>query len=145
MPLGSVEPFGLSVKKFNKATNAQIALGKACVRNEALTPDGWKLAGADAAGPFVVAVIDLAETTDAYFSGAQAPSEVIMEAGDAIQPGSALKVDTNGDVVAADTLSTAPDDALTIIGRYLGKEGDALATAAADGDKIRVKLGGLVG
>jgi hypothetical protein len=145
MPLGSAEPFNLSIKKFNKATNAQLALGKVCVRNEAITPDGWKVAGADAAGPFVVPVNELAATTDAYFAGAQAPAEVIMEAGAAIQPGSAVKSDTNGDVVPADTLSTAPDDALTIVGRYLGKEGDALATAAADGDKVRIKLGGLVG
>ena len=143
MPLGSVEPFNLSIKKFNKATNAQIALGKACDRNTSLTPDGWKKAGAGAVGPFVVAVVDLAETTDAYFSGAQAPAEVMMEAGAAIQPGAPLKVDTNGDVIEADLTSTDPDDLSLIIGKYIGKEGDALATAAADGDVVRVKLGGI--
>ena len=50
-------------------------------------------------GPFVVAAIDLAETTDAYFSGAQAPSEVIVSAGAAIEPGAYLKADASGDVV----------------------------------------------
>lgn len=145
MPLGNVEPFNLSIKKVNKATNAQIALGKICVRNEALTPDGWKVAGADAAGPFCVAVNDLADTTDAYFAAAFAPAEVIVEAGAAIQPGSAVKSDADGNAVAADTTSTSPDDALTIVGRYLGKEGDSLSTAAADGNAIRIKLGGLVG
>ena len=139
MPLGNVEPFNLSIKKFNKATNAQIPLGKICIRNTALTPDGWKqcdAAGAD--GPFVVAVNELAATTDASFAGAQAPAEVIVEAGAAIEPGAYVKTDAAGDVI---THVTGTDAEVKIVGKYLGKEGDSLSLAAADGDKIRIKLG----
>jgi len=139
MPLGNTEPFNLNVKTQNKATNAAIALGKVALRDTAITPNGWKQgASAGANGPFCVAVNKLYATTDPIFSAAFAPSEVIVEAGGAIQPGAYVKVDGNGDVVAH---VTGTDAEATIVGRYVGKEGENTPTAAADGDAIRVRLG----
>lgn len=139
MPLGNVEPFNLNIKKQNKATNAQILMGKVAIRNTALTPDGWKqcdAAGAD--GPFCVAVNDLAETTDIGFAAAFAPSEVIVEAGAAIEPGAFVKTDAAGDVVAH---VTGTDTEVKIVGRYIAKEGEIDPASAADGDRIKVRLG----
>jgi len=144
MPKGSVEPFNLSLKKFKKATNAAIPLGTVCVRDESLTPDGWKAAGAAATGPFVVAVVDLAEVTDAYFTGAQAPSEVMCECGvGGLQPGAPVKTDASGNVVLADVTSTTPDDEMTIVGKYLGLEGVSTSDAAVATNIVRIKLQGV--
>lgn len=142
MPLGNVEPFNLSIQKVNKSTSEQIALGKVCDINTALTPDGFKKAGAAAKGPFVVAVNKLYATTDTYFAGARAPSIVVCNAGGAIQPGWPVKTDTNGDVVAADVTSTAPDSGFAIVGVYLTKDGEINPAAAAQNDAVRIKLGG---
>jgi len=139
MPLGNTEPFLLNVKKQNKSNAAQIALGKVAIRDTAITPDGWKqCATASASGPFCVAVNSLYATTDTFFSAAFAPSEVIMEAGAAIDPGALVKADANGDVIAfvVDT-----DTEVKIVGRYIAKEGEIDPSTAADGDKIRVRLG----
>jgi len=139
MPAGNTEPFNLNVKTQNKATNAAIALGKVAILDTSITPNGWKqCASAGANGPFCVAVNKLYATTDAIFSAAFSPSEVIMEAGGAIQPGAIVKVDGNGDVVAA-TVGT--DAEVKFVGRYISKEGENTPVAAADGDLIRVKLG----
>lgn len=139
MPLGSTEPFNLNVKTQNKATNAQIALGKVAIRTTAITPNGWKTAdGAGADGPFCVAVNSLAATTDSVFSAAFAPSEVMVKAGGTIQPGAFVKVDANGDVVAH---TTGTDAEVKIVGRYITKEGENIPAAAAANDVIKVKLG----
>ena len=143
MPLGNVELVNASLQKYNKSTSAQIALGKVAIRDTGLTPDGWKQCdGAGAKGPFVVAVNDLAATTDAYFTGAGAGTIVTVEAGGAIEPGSVVKTDANGDVVAATLGGTAPDSESSIVGTYLTKDGTSDAAAAADGDAIRIRLGG---
>lgn len=137
MPLGNTEVFLLNVKTMNKANDAQIALGKVAIRDTAITPDGWKQCGsAGAAGPFCVAVNSLAATTATTFAAAFAPSEVIMKAGGAIQPGELLQTDANGDVVAL----TATEE-LKVVGRYISKEGVHLPAAAAQNDLIRVRLG----
>ena len=139
MPLGNTEPFNLNVKTGNKRTNAQIALGKVVVKTDVVTPNAWiQCASANATGPFGVAVNSLAATTDAVFSIAYPPSEVMVKAGGAIQPNSYVKVDGNGDVVAADPASDAE---YTIVGRYIAKEGENTAVAAAQNDVIRVRLG----
>jgi hypothetical protein len=139
MPLGNVEPFNLNIKTMNKRTNAQIQLGKVAIRTDLVTPNAWiQCATAGADGPFCVAVNELAATTDATFAAAFAPSEVIVKSGGAIQPGAYVKVDGNGDVVAADLSSDAEK---IIVGRYIGKEGENTTTAAADDDAIRVRLG----
>lgn len=143
MPLGNVELVNASLQKYNKSTSAQIALGKVAVRDVSLSPDGWKQCAAnDAPGPFVVAVNDLAATTDAYFTGAGDGTIVVVEAGGAIEPGSPVKADSNGDVVAADLTGTSPDAFGIIVGTYLTKDGTSDAAAAADGDAIRIRLGG---
>lgn len=143
MPLGNVELVNASLQKYNKGTSATIPLGKVAIIDASLTPDGWKLCNADdAPGPFVVAVNDLAAATDAYFTGAGAGTIVVVEAGGAIQPGAAVKADQNGDVVAADLTGTAPDAFGTIVGTYLTKDGTIDQAAAADGDAIRIRLGG---
>ena len=139
MPLGNTEPFNLNVKTGNKRTNAQIALGKVAVKTDVVTPNAWiQCAAANASGPFGVAVNSLAATTDAVFSIAYPPSEVIVKAGGAIQPNSLVKTDANGDVVVADPAS---DGVFTIVGRYIAKEGENTPTAAAQNDAIRVRLG----
>ena len=140
MPAGSVETVNFSAQKYNKSTSAQIGLGKVAILDTSLTPDGWKQADAAGAnGPFVVAVNDLAATTDTYFTGATAPATVLVEAGGALEPGAIVKVDAAGDVVAA-TVGT--DAEVKFVGKYLTKEGESDASAAADGDIVRIKLGG---
>jgi hypothetical protein len=139
MPLGSTEPFNLNVKTQNKLTNAQIALGKVALRTNTVTPNAWiQAASAGADGPFCVAVNQTADTTNPAFSAAFAPSEVMVKAGGAIQPGAYVKVDGNGDVV---THVTGTDAEVKIVGRYIGKEGENTPTAAATNDVIRVRLG----
>lgn len=138
MPLGNTEPFLLNVKTMNKANDAQIALGKVAIADTAITPDGWKLcASAGADGPFCVAVNSLAATTDTKFSAAFPPSEVIVKAGAAIQPGELVKTDANGDVVPY----TGGTQEIKIVGRYISKEGTHDPVAAAQNDLIRVRLG----
>jgi hypothetical protein len=139
MPLGNTEPFNLNVKTQNKLTNAQIALGKVALRTTAVTPNAWiQGASAGADGPFCVAVNQLADTTSPVFSAAFAPSEVMVKAGGAIQPGAFVKVDGNGDVVAH---TTGTDSEVKIVGRYISKEGENTPVAAATNDVIRVRLG----
>jgi hypothetical protein len=139
MPLGNTEPFNLNVKTQNKLTNAQIVLGKVALRTTAVTPNAWiQAASAGADGPFCVAVNQTADTTNPAFSAAFAPSEVMVKAGGAIQPGAFVKVDGNGDVVAH---VTGTDSEVKIVGRYIGKEGENTPTAAATNDVIRVRLG----
>lgn len=138
MPLGNTEPFLLNVKTMNKANDAQIVLGKVAIRDTAITPDGWKqCASADADGPFCVAVNSLAATTATTFSAAFAPSEVMVKAGGAIQPGELVKTDGNGDVVSYG----AGTQEIKIVGRYISKEGTNENVAAAQNDVIRVRLG----
>lgn len=139
MPLGNTEPFNLNVKTGNKKTDAQILLGKVAVKTDTVTPNAWiQCASAGARGPFGVAVNALAATTDAVFSIAYAPSEVMVKAGGAIQPNSWVKTDANGDVVVADPAADAEN---IIVGRYIGKEGENVPTAAAQNDVIRVRIG----
>jgi hypothetical protein len=139
MPLGNTEPFNLNVKTQNKLTNAQIALGKVALRTTAVTPNAWiQGASAGANGPFCVAVNQLADTTSPVFSAAFAPSEVMVKAGAAIQPGAFVKVDGNGDVVPA---VVGTDAEVTIVGRYITKEGENTPVAAATNDVIKVRLG----
>lgn len=138
MPLGSTEPFNLNVKTQNKAATAQIELGKVAVRSTAITPNGWiQASAAGASGPFCVAVNSLAATTDTVFAAAFAPSEVMCKAGAAIQPGSYVKVDANGDVVPI----VGTDTEISIVGRYISKEGVNTPVAAADDDVVRIRLG----
>lgn len=139
MPLGNTEPFNLNVKTQNKLTNAQIALGKVALRTTAVTPNAWiQCATGGASGPFCVAVNQLADTTSPVFSAAFAPSEVMVKAGAAIQPGALVKTDGNGDVVpfVVDT-----DAEVKIVGRYISKEGENTPVAATTNDVIRVRLG----
>ena len=139
MPLGNTEPVNLNVIPQNKATNAQIALGKIAIKDTAITPNGWKqCASAGADGPFCVAVNQTADTTSPVFSAAFAPSTVIVKAGAAIQPGAWVKVDGNGDVV---TFVTGTDADQDLVGRYIAKDGESVPTAAATNDPIRIKLG----
>ena|SRR5688500_5474658 len=139
MPKGITEVFNLNVKTQNKATNASIPIGNVCIRTTAITPNGWKKAdGAGADGPFCVAVNQTADTTSPVFSAAFAPSEVMVEAGGAIQPGAFVKVDADGNVVAH---VTGTDTEVKIVGRYITKEGENIPVAAADGDIIKVRLG----
>lgn len=139
MPLGNTEPVNLNVITQNKATNAQIALGKIAIKDTSITPNGWKqCASAGADGPFCVAVNQTADTTSPVFSAAFAPSTVVVKAGAAIQPGSWVKVDGNGDVVAFVTGTDADSD---LVGRYIAKDGENTPTAAATNDPIRIKLG----
>lgn len=139
MPLGNTEPFNLNVKTQNKATNAQLAIGIVAIRSTAITPNGWKTAdGAGADGPFCVPVNQTADTTSPVFSAAFAPSEVMCQAGGAIQPGSYVKVDAAGKVVAH---VTGTDTEVKIVGRYISKEGENIPVAASTNDIIRVRLG----
>lgn len=139
MPLGNTEPFNLNVKTQNKATNAQLAIGIVAIRSTAITPNGWKTAdGAGADGPFCVPVNQTADTTSPVFSAAFAPSEVMCQAGGAIQPGAFVKVDATGKVVAH---TTGTDSEVKIVGRYITKEGENVPVAAANLDIIKVRLG----
>ena len=138
MPLGNVEPFNSAVKTFDKSNAAQIALGKICIPDTALTPDGMKQSTTlTAQGPFCVAVNKLYSTTSPTFAGAIAPSEVIIEAGGALEPNMIVKSDTQGRAVAA---VVGTDAEVTHVGIYLGKEGELRGSSAVLGDKIRVKL-----
>lgn len=139
MPLGSTEPFNLNVKTQNKLTSAQIVLGKVALRTNTVTPNAWiQAASAGADGPFCVAVNETAATTSPVFSAAFAPSEVMVKAGGAIQPGAFVKVDGNGDVVAH---TTGTDAEVKIVGRYITKEGENTPVAATTNDVIKVRLG----
>jgi len=138
MPLGSTEPFNLNVKTQNKATNVQLPIGRVLVRNTGITPNGWKVsdsAGPD--GPFAVSVNQTADTTNPAFAAAFAPSEVMVEAAGAIQPGSFVKADAAGKVVPH---VTGTDTEVKIVGRYITKEGENTPVAAANTDVIKVKL-----
>ena len=138
MPLGNTEPFLLNVKTQNKSNAAAIPIGKVAIRDEAITPDGWILCGSAAPdGPFCVAVNETAAVTDTIFSAAFAPSEVIMKAGGAIQPGAYVVADNAGDLIEY----TAGTSEIKIVGRYISKEGENTPVAAADNDYIRVRLG----
>ena len=138
MPLGNTEPFLLNIKTMNKANDAQIVLGKVAIRDTAITPDGWKQCGtAGADGPFCVAVNSLAATTDTKFAAAFPPSEVMVKAGAAIQPGELVRTDANGDVVPY----TGGTQEIKVVGRYISKEGTNETVAAAQNDIIRVRLG----
>jgi hypothetical protein len=139
MPKGNTEPFNLNVKTQNKATNASIPIGTVCIRTNTVTPNIWKACdSADADGPFCVVVNQTADTTNPAFSAAFAPSEVMVEAGAAIQPGAFVKVDGDGNVV---THVTGTDAEVKIVGRYITKEGENIPVAAADGNIIKVRLG----
>lgn len=137
MPFGNTEPFGKSVKSFNKSTAAQIALGKICIRDTTLTPDGYKTADASGAdGPFTCAVDVLAATTDSLFSGSLPGTEVIVRAAAALEPGVLVKTDASGDAIAH---VTGTDAEIKAFGRYLGKENTLAPSACSIGDAIRVK------
>jgi len=139
MPKGSTEPFNLNVKTQNKATNAQLAIGSICIRSTAITPNGWKVADAAGAdGPFCASVNQTADTTNPAFSAAFAPSEVMLEAGGTIQPGSYVKTDATGKAVAH---VTGTDTEVKIVGRYITKEGENIPVACANADIIKVRLG----
>lgn len=139
MPLGSTEPFLLNIKTQNKATNATIAIGRVAIRTNTVTPNIWKTsdsAGAD--GPFCVAVNETADATSPVFAAAFAPSEVMVEAAGAIQPGSFVKVDAAGKVVPH---VPGTDEEAKIVGRYITKEGENIPVAAANTNVIKVRLG----
>lgn len=139
MPAGNVEPFRVNIQEGNKSTSAQIALGKGCIRDTALTPDGWKQSDAASPdGPFGAAVQELAATTDSKFSIAYAPSIVIMAAGGALEPNEYVKLDANGDPIAH---NTGTDTEVKIFGRYLSKEGEITPTAAVATDNVRIQMG----
>jgi hypothetical protein len=139
MPLGNTEPVNLNVITQNKPTNVQIVLGKVAIKDTSITPNGWKqCASAGADGPYCIAVNQTADTTSPVFSAAFAPSTVVVKAGAAIQPGSWVKVDGNGDVI---TFVTGTDPDSDIVGRYIAKDGENTPTAAATNDPIRIKLG----
>ena len=143
MPLGSVELVNASLQKYNKSTSGTIALGKICIRDLSLNPDGWKVADSSGApGPFVVAVNDLAAAADLYFTGAGKGTIAHIKAGGSIEPGAPVKTNSSGDAITADLTGTAPDSFSSIVGTYLSKEGTDEATAATTNDVIRVKLGG---
>lgn len=138
MPLGNVEPFNSAVKTFDKATNAQIPLGKICIPDTSLSPDGMKASTTlTAQGPFCVAVNKLYSASSPTFAGAIAPSEVIVEAGGNLEPNMIVKSDATGKAIAA---VVGTDAEVTHVGIYLGKEGELRGSSAVSGDKIRVKL-----
>lgn len=134
MPLGNTEPIGKRVVNCKKSTSAQIALGKVCIVDTALNPDGWKKGtGAGDNGPFRIAVDKLYATTDSDFSGSLPGTMVCVNAGGALTPGAMVKTDANGDVVAA-TLGT--DAHHKIVGQYIRKDGSYDQTDAAQNDPV---------
>lgn len=163
MTLGSVWPGGnMTVLSVGKAINAAIALGGVCVPDTGTSPDSYKIAPASAGnlGPFVVCVNKAAATTDPSFAAAFPGTIVAVKADGAIEVGKEVQCSssTAGEVVvfaASDvtssptetTIEAALNDRLRVVGRYLGHEneitGKVPATAAADGDVILIKLGGI--
>lgn len=135
MPLGNTEPIGKRVQTVKKSNAAQIALGKVCIVDTALTPDGWKQAtGIGDNGPFRIAVDKLYASTDASFSGSLPGTMVCVKAGaGGLTPGAMVKTDASGDVVAA-TLGT--DAHHKIVGQYIRKDGEYDQTDAAQNDPV---------
>lgn len=130
----------LSVAK--DAVNA-IPVGALCVRDTAITPQGYKVAPAAAGGtgPFVVCVNRAATAADTAFAAAFPGTLVTVKGQGAIQVG--------GPVYASATVAGAVAGAGTgdIAGRYLGHEneltGKAPGTPAVDGEtNLVIRLGG---
>ena len=137
MPLGNTEPFGKKTKTMNKSGAAGITLGKACIRDTSLTPDGWKTCDAAGAnGPFTFAVDVQSATTDTTFTGSLPGTELSAKAGGTIEPWEILKTDASGDLVAA---VVGTDAEVKFIAQYLGHENELVPTAASNAQTIRVR------
>lgn len=145
MTLGSVfagdTQLVLSVAKDNVNP---IAAGALCVRDTAITPNGYKTAPAAAGGtgPFVVCVNRSATAADTAFAAAFPGTLATVKAQGVIQPGAPVYASATvaGSVAAAGTGD--------ICGRYIGHDnglelsGKTPATAAADGDAIIIRISG---
>lgn len=167
MTLGSVQPGAQVITVGKDGTNA-IAVGSVCVPDTATTPDSYKIAPASAGnkGPFVVCVNKAAAAADRAFAAALPGSLVTVTADGAIEAGMEVQCSssTAGQVVAfvAATIAATPTqanvqdaqaDRLRVVGRYMGKENELTgkvpgqayggSSAAADGDLIIIRLGGV--
>ena len=163
MTLGSILPGGgHTVVTLGKDGTNAIAKGSVCVPDTATTPDSYKIAPASAGvkGPFAVCVNKDAAAADRAFSAALPGSLVVVTADGAFEAGMEVQCSssTAGQVVvyAAPTVSATPTqaevqavlgDRLRVVGRYLGHEneitGKTPCTAAADGDLVVIRLGGV--
>ncbi len=120
-----------------KGTSAGITKGDVC----SITSDKWVTASTSAVGPF--AVCKKTETTAATTVSLVVSGIVYVTSDGVIQPNAPVRPSgaTAGQVVA-----TATPFAAGVIGIYLGHEnegdGATIPTAAADGDVIRILLGG---
>lgn len=121
-----------------------ISVGALCVRDTAITPQGYKIAPAAAGGtgPFVVCVNRAATSADTAFAAAFPGTLVTVKAQGAIQVGAP--------VYASATVAGAVAGAGTgdICGRYLGHEGELTGklpgTPAVDGEtNCVIRLGGV--
>lgn len=119
-----------------------IPVGALCVRDTAITPQGYKVAPAAAGGtgPFVVCVNKAATAADTAFAAAFPGSLVTVKGQGAIQVGSP--------VYASATVAGAVAGAGTgdIAGRYIGHEseinGKQPGTPAVDGEtNLVIRLG----
>lgn len=120
-----------------------IAVGSICVRDTAITPQGYKQApaAAGATGPFVVCVNKAASAAETAFAAAFPGTLVTVKAQGAIQVGAEVYASATvaGAVAAAGTGDKC--------GRYMGHEGELTGklpgTAAADGEtNCIIRLGG---
>jgi hypothetical protein len=139
--LGSPEPGqGSVILQLAKGTSAGITKGDLCT----LTSDKWVIAPAAAtAGPYAVALETAATATTTI--KLLLKGIVYVTADGTIAPNAPVKnaTATAGQVIAA----TVPTDSYShIVGIYLGHEnegdGKTIPTSAADGDVIRILVGG---
>lgn len=142
MTLGSMQPGNQQVWSVAKDAVNPIALGALCVRDTAITPNGYKTAPAAAGGlgPFVVCVNKNALAAETSFAAAFPDTMVAVKAQGVINPGAPVYASAT---VAGSVAGAGTGD---ICGRYMGHEneltGKLPGTSAADGDIVVIRLGG---
>lgn len=121
-----------------------IAVGAVCVRDTAITPQGYKTAPAAAGdlGPFVVCVNRAASASDTAFAAAFPGTLVTVKGQGAIQVGAPVFASAT---VAGSVAGAGTGDAC---GRYIGHEsemtGKVPGTPAVDGEtNLVIRIGGL--
>jgi len=117
--------------------NAAITKGNVC----AIESNKWSVANTSASGPFAVCIKSATAsqtTVDLLVKGI-----ITVKADGVINPNSSVVVSAS---TAGEVQATATPFAAGVVGMYLGHEnepsGTTVPTAAADGDTIRVLIGG---
>jgi len=139
--VGTAEPGDFLVRQYNKTSPAATA-GKVFALTNTVTPNSFQQAVATDVRPFIVVAQQSGVGTAGQLNSptvlAFAEGQVYVTAGGAIQPGSYVMPDANGNVVA---FSGAADNK---VGKFLHLPGDDGASsqkkAAANNDVILIDL-----